>query len=184
MFFDKLPEFHTGSELLHWHNYHFLPVFCTILFLQSSVVCGKGASLSRAPLYWHLHSAISFAGISYSYESYNGLYMWCFSMNYGCGCHLLQSWGLVLAFSWGWPCVSHLTAPRFGVWCQQTCQQPMCPPLSTPESMRATPKQRTPRQGKVRTQIESCTPRLECMHAFNFVVDVTELLIAFSILTT
>lgn len=156
---------------------------CTILFLRSWVVCWEGTSLSRAPLYWHLNSANSFAGISYSYESHNGLYMWCFSMNSVCGRHLLQSWGLVLAFSWGWPSVRNLNAPPFGVYGQETCQQPMCPPLSTPESMRATPKQRTPRQSKVRSQIETCTPRLECMHTFNFVVDVTELLIAFSILT-
>lgn len=104
-------------------------------------------------------------------------------MNFVCGCHLLQSWGLVLAFSWGWPSVSNLTAPPFGVCGQETCQQPMCLPLSAPKSMRATPKQRTRQQSKVRTQIEPCTSRLECMQTFNCVVDVTALLMAFSILT-
>ena len=59
--------------------------------------------------------------------------------------------------------VRDLTPPPYGVGGQETCQQAMCKTLSPPNRIRATPKQRTPRQSKVMTKTYTCTSRLNCV---------------------
>ena len=89
-----------------------------------------------------------------------------------CGCPLIQSCGLMLAFVIGCASVCDLTPPPYGMGGQETCQHAICLPLSAPESIRASPKLRTPRQSKVCSQNCTCTSRLDCMLSFICVVGV------------